>query len=482
MRAALLNAVLIIFTTSFIDSITALGTENEPALPLFQSLSEFHLDEESRFIGNLAFRERVLVAGDVAYQYFGFNVTTGPAYDGPCPAICLERGTHISHLLHPLPYHQNLEGEDIANWISQSCQQAEVGFINYADQDANIYFVTNDGEEINTGLLKQKEVNTVWQQSFLGHAFRIRSVETNEVLLEFEVEFNSIHSIGRMINRDVPVPDVEAEVEYFLKDEMDRALDVKRTFTEIGFARSKLPLDLFGSMSAYHYNNMGNMVPEEWNDGGVIVNWWEADVYMIHMPFEYWQSRLQVLVEAWAGVELELTDIYGMRRYEDGARLLTHVDRVHTHAASLIVNVAQSAIRKPWKVEIYDFAGRLHEVEMDEGDIVYYESARCLHGRMQPLHGGYYVNLFSHYRPVGDPQWFTRPNPEGTPEHLLEVGECSSNGTKATCTGVSEAVLPFLSPKMDWLSEPTDLFKFWRKITDSEAGQGDQPATPHEEL
>lgn len=71
-----------------------------------------------------------------------------------------------------------------------------------------------DGEEINTGLLKQKEVNTVWQQSFLGHAFRIRSVETNEVLLEFEVEFNSIHSIGRMINRDVPVPDVEAEVEY----------------------------------------------------------------------------------------------------------------------------------------------------------------------------------------------------------------------------------------------------------------------------
>lgn len=130
-----------------------------------------------------------------------------------------------------------------------------------------------------------------------------------------------------------------------------------------------------------------------------------------------------------------------------------------------------------------------------------------------------------------------------------QVGECSSNGTKATCTGVSEAVLPFLSPKMDWvsacvttilshylalvplrsvillqtitiltylssysssvvswvrslvsfqsslchlritqnityvqLSEPTDLFKFWRKITDSEAGQGDQPATPHEEL
>lgn len=63
-------------------------------------------------------------------------------------------------------------------------------------------------------------------------------------------------------------------------------------------------------------------------------------------------------MEAWVGVELEMTDIYGMRRYEDGARLLTHVDRVNTHAASLIINVAQEAIREPWMVEIYDFAGR----------------------------------------------------------------------------------------------------------------------------
>ena len=63
-------------------------------------------------------------------------------------------------------------------------------------------------------MLKQREVNTVWQQSYLGHHFRVRDVETNEVLLEFEVEFNSIHAVGRMTNRDVPAPDVEAEVEY----------------------------------------------------------------------------------------------------------------------------------------------------------------------------------------------------------------------------------------------------------------------------
>ena len=31
----------------------------------------------------------------------------------------------------------------------------------------------------------------------------------------------------------------------------------------------------------------------------------------------------------------------GMRRYKDGARLLTHVDRQETHAVSVIINLEQ---------------------------------------------------------------------------------------------------------------------------------------------
>ena len=168
------------------------------------------------------------------------------------------------------------------------------------------------------------------------------------------------------------------------------------------------------------------------------------------------------MVEAWVGVPLELTDIYGMRRYEDGARLLTHVDRVNTHACSLIVNVAQKDIREPWKVEIYDFADRLHEIEMEEGDIVFYESARCLHGRMQPLQGAYYVNLFAHYRPVGDPNWYKKPNPEGNTPPVLDIGQCYSNGTKATCDGEYE--VPYLSPKLETLRGPSDLYDFWERV------------------
>lgn len=148
-----------------------------------------------------------------------------------------------------------------------------------------------------------------------------------------------------------------------------------------------------------------------------------------------------------------------MRRYEDGARLLTHVDRESTHAASIIMNIAQAGVRTPWKVEIYDFANRLHEIEMDPGDIVYYESARCLHGRMRPLDGAYYVNLFAHYRPTGDPNWFTKLNPPGSVQQVLELGTCTSDGTKATCDGHDA---PYLSPSLDRLTGPDDLFRFWR--------------------
>eukprot|EP00978_Attheya_sp_CCMP212_P003070 scaffold6251_cov52-Attheya_sp.AAC.8 len=138
----------------------------------------------------------------------------------------------------------------------------------------------------------------------------------------------------------------------------------------------------------------------------------------------HWQDGLRILVEEWIGVEVENTDIHGLRRYEKGSRLLSHVDREETHAVSLIINVAQHDLTDPWPVEVYDHDMRLREVVMNPGDVVDYESAKCLHGRNRPLPGGSYVNLFARYRPKGDPQWFEKENPEGTPEPLIDVGEC----------------------------------------------------------
>jgi len=119
--------------------------------------------------------------------------------------------------------------------------------------------------------------------------------------------------------------------------------------------------------------------------------------------------------------------------------------------------VAQGDIREPWPVEIYDHANRLHEVIMQEGDIVYYESAKCLHGRMKPLRGAFYVNLFAHYRPIGDPEWFLRDNPTTTPEPIIDIS-----------TSDTASKMPFLSEPLTTLEGPDSLMEHWRKVSPAE--------------
>jgi hypothetical protein len=57
---------------------------------------------------------------------------------GKCPAVCIERGTHPDHLLHPLPFMVNSEGLNIEEWLNSKCQRVEVGFVSYADHDAKV--------------------------------------------------------------------------------------------------------------------------------------------------------------------------------------------------------------------------------------------------------------------------------------------------------------------------------------------------------
>lgn len=231
---------------------------------------------------------------------------------------------------------------------------------------------------------------------------------------------------------------------------------------------------------------------------------WEADVSFIQIPWglkSLWQRRLKDLVEAWAGVPIEQTDMYGLRQYEAGARLLTHVDRERTHGVSLIVNVAQGNLTEPWPVEVHDHRDRLHEVIMQPGDVVYYESAKCLHGRNRPLTGpdAYYVNLFTHYRPIGDDEWFTRPNHEGAPDPVLETkGECRleahgtaqvPSSTTAGQLGIVQAVTcddprlgPYLSPALFTATSGDDLFDWWVKVGPNKAAAAKTAAAVKDEL
>jgi hypothetical protein len=83
---------------------------------------------------------------------------------------------------------------------------------------------------------------------------------------------------------------------------------------------------------------------------------------------------------------------------------------------------------------------------------------------MKPLRGKSYTNIFTHYRPIGDPKWYLKPNPPGTPEPLMDIGECTSDGVHRPTCGVS---LPYLSPTLDTVSNAYDLFKYWEKVSPS---------------
>ena len=88
----------------------------------------------------------------------------------------------------------------------------------------------------------------------------------------------------------------------------------------------------------------------------------------------------------------------GIRIYANGSVLNNHLDRVSTHAVSVIINLDQD-VDEPWPLEIHDHTGRPHNVTIKPGDMVLYESASCIHGRPWPLVGRAFVNVFRHFRP-----------------------------------------------------------------------------------
>lgn len=428
-----------------------------------------------------------------------------------CYAACLERGTQQSVVARPLPYRywqkgkvedeipdrhslapekgRTIDVENIDSFLtSDSCGKVEYGFVSYHDNPVKLYWVNNQGQKIFNQDLGRGERETSFITTFIGHKFQFYDSKPNEdalmneMLLEVTIQNHGIVGIGNHKQPFVPEDGVEEEVRRTMQNEWKRHLVVKRTFSALAFDKGRLPDDMFASLGAYYYNNRSppHKVHEEWGrHKGVFVNYWETDVNFIQIPWHLkrrWQARLLELVEAWTGVELETTDMYGMREYTKGARLLTHVDRESTHAASLIVNIAQENVSKPWTVEVYDHADRLHEVVMEPGDIVYYESAKALHGRNTPLQGGAYINLFTHYRPLDDPDWYLRETPEGTPEPLIDVGKCELVGqldqySEGSVACENKAIGPHLSPTMFSARAGHDLFLWWKNVGPEEESE-----------
>jgi len=455
-------------------------------------------DLKEHFLNHPAEMERIQWAG---LEGHAFDQVLGPyqTENSGCMAACIERGTDRDLAGYVMPgfVYDSAIKKSLSGWFSETCSRKEVCLMNYhsVEHPLSIYWKNFDGEFQHLMNIPYGNQNTVCFHSFLGHEFSARDDSTDPAnpkeIGTLTVEFVTVKAWGESPPSDERAPshDFDAEIETTLQAEWIRHHKIKRTFSPLGFKKWKLPNDVYASIGAFYYNNAQNVVREEWTDRGVYVNWWETDVLFLQIPWDLkriYQTRLRSMVEEWAGVPVEETVMYGLRQYTQGARLLTHVDRHATHAVSMIVNVAQGNLTEPWPVEVHDHADRLHEVLMSAGDVVYYESAKCLHGRNRPMAGpnAYYTNLFTHYKPIQEGDWWTDPNPEGTPEpvlgdrplseecQLVRKGIVASEGGHAAAfvQGVqcnNPSLGSFVSPDLFQATEPEDLIKWWRMTSPS---------------
>ena len=174
-------------------------------------------------------------------------------------------------------------------------------------------------------------------------------------------------------------------------------------FTKKGFKKTKLNKDLYAKILSFYKDNQHLSVEEV--RGSDFIYTEDSQIpasSMIELPDDMRaeiHSLLQPQLSKWCGKALEPTFVYGIRTYHNGAILKPHRDRLNTHIISAIINIDQK-INKPWPLHIEDNYYRLHKVFLQPGEVVFYESARLLHGRPQALNGELFANIFVHYKPV----------------------------------------------------------------------------------
>lgn len=175
------------------------------------------------------------------------------------------------------------------------------------------------------------------------------------------------------------------------------------SYTRSGFMKGKVPADLFVRLHRFYVDNQNVAVDEyikEFISGDDEINRAPSELIVLSDELKTEaHETLKPLVEAWIGHYLEPTYVYGIRRYLNTSILVPHRDRGETHVASCILNIAQD-VDEPWPLLIEDHAYRRHQVYLEPGEMLFYEGARLLHGRPQPLKGREFANMFIHYKLV----------------------------------------------------------------------------------
>jgi prolyl 4-hydroxylase len=211
-------------------------------------------------------------------------------------------------------------------------------------------------------------------------------------------------------------------------------------YTYAGYAKVFTPTHVQDMLTQLWNEKQHEAVVELWDPSNTYVNHWEVPTRMLDIKQHLSEEQLwtiikavQPIMESWTGQSLILTSIYGIRAYYKGAILAPHVDRLPL-VSSCIIHVASSSSSSqkqeeegtssdPWILEVIDHHGQAHNVSMDPGDMVLYESHSVIHGRPYPLQGDHYANIFLHFEPIGHTRKHAEKGAYGTDVQLPEQAE-----------------------------------------------------------
>ena len=180
--------------------------------------------------------------------------------------------------------------------------------------------------------------------------------------------------------------------------------------TSDGFKKVKIPTNLYKKMLEWYLLNKHKAVDEissQPSISNVITNIYKSTINtkIVHLHSdkklltEFNNTMLEMCSEWSKQDDLVHTSTYGIRVYEEGDILHSHTDRPNTHIISAICSIYQEDMKEPWGLQIKDHAGYMDEVFLESGEMVFYESDILEHGRIYPLKGKSYANIFIHFKP-----------------------------------------------------------------------------------
>jgi prolyl 4-hydroxylase len=174
-------------------------------------------------------------------------------------------------------------------------------------------------------------------------------------------------------------------------------------FHHTGFEKFSLKLECIDNIKTWMKENEEHFVPETAAKGEVEQNIKSNILDINKAPPKLRADLLNEMQERltkWIGYKSKLHHVstYGIREYTRGSTLGNHYDKKNTHVISAIIHLEDKS-DKPWELYIEDHHYRPHQVTMEYGDVIFYESTTCLHGRPTPFEGDSHRNMYIHFTP-----------------------------------------------------------------------------------